>query len=109
MQRRHFEIVGLARQYWRYFVVLWLFPMVLFVLPFLRIPRGGNTTFFILAFLLFVGIGISQTPRSKGQLTLTQTALLATVVPLLIWVVLVGALAGIVWILWGILRLFSGG
>jgi hypothetical protein len=89
--------------------MLWVFPVVLFALPFLRISRGSNTTFFIVAFMLAIGIGISRTPRSRGQLTTTQTVLLASVVPILIWVVLVGTLAGVVWILWGVIGLFSGG
>jgi hypothetical protein len=91
------SLLTVAMRHWRAFLPMWLLPLGLFASIFLPLFRAPPGLFFwlVLAPAMVVCGYVAKGPLRQGGATLGQTAFWAMLVPLLIWVTVVGAFWGL--------------
>ena len=86
-----------ARRHWRYFLPMWLLPVVMFSLIF--VPQWSTHAdlgfWLVLCPALFISTYVAGIPGRKGLATLSHTAFWAIVFPVLIWALMVFGLFGL--------------
>jgi hypothetical protein len=98
MEKTFVSLLKVAKLYWPYFFLMWIFPVIFLVGGSIADKAGHGWAFFryFAMPLFFIGFLISGVPFFRKKISQLQLSLLVGVVPFLLWVFLVYFRLGVI-------------